>query len=186
MPVLDQIAAQRFVAILRRPPDLDAIAGELVSVGVQVLEITLDTPGALEAIRRWRERATVIAGTVRTVSDAEAALEAGARAIVAPVTIAEVVSFCVERQVPVVPGALTPTEVETAWQAGASLVKVFPAGLGGPAYVRSLLGPLSDVPLIATGGVRAENAAAFLEAGAVAVGADSSRALEVFAAVKVA
>lgn len=183
--MLEQIAAQRFVAILRRPTDLDAVAQELVEAGVQVLEITLDTPGALDAISRWRDRATVIAGTVRTTADAKAAVEAGARAVVSPATIREVVSWCVERNVPVVPGAFTPTEIETAWQYGASMVKVFPAGLGGPDYVRSLLGPLSDVPLLATGGVMPENAAAFLAAGAVAVAADSSRARAVFEAVKV-
>jgi 2-dehydro-3-deoxyphosphogluconate aldolase / (4S)-4-hydroxy-2-oxoglutarate aldolase len=186
MSVLDQIAAQRFVAILRRPPDLDAAAEELLEAGIEVLEITLDTPGALDAIRRWSERATVIAGTVRTLAEAEAAVEAGAQAVVSPVTVREVVDWCSARKVPVVPGALTPTEVELAWQSGASMVKVFPAGLGGPRYMRSLLGPLSDVPLIATGGITPENAADFLAVGAVAVGADSSRARAVFEAVKVA
>jgi len=185
MSVLEQIAAQRFVAILRRPVDLDAIAAELVEAGIQVLEITLDTPDALDAIADWRERATVIAGTVRTVGDAEAAVDAGARAVVSPVTVRDILDWCSERDVPVVPGALTPTEVETAWQLGASMVKVFPAGLGGPTYVRSLLGPLSDVPLIVTGGVTPENAPEFLAAGAVAVGADSSRARAVFEAVRV-
>jgi 2-dehydro-3-deoxyphosphogluconate aldolase/(4S)-4-hydroxy-2-oxoglutarate aldolase len=185
MGVVEQIVAQRFVAILRRPADLDAAAAELVAAGVDVLEITLDTPGALDAIRRWGERATVVAGTVRTVSEAEAAVEAGAQAIVSPTTVPEIVSWCAERNVPVVPGAFTPTEVETAWRSGASLVKLFPAALGGPGYVRSLLGPLADVPLLATGGVTAESAPAFLAAGAVAVGADSSRAHVVFDAVRV-
>jgi 2-dehydro-3-deoxyphosphogluconate aldolase/(4S)-4-hydroxy-2-oxoglutarate aldolase len=185
MTSLDTIAAQRFVAVVRNPPELDAVVEELVEAGVPVVEITLDTPGALAAIRRWRERVTVLAGTVRTLADAEAALEAGAEAVVSPVTIPAVVSFCREHGLPVVPGALTPTEVESAWQAGASLVKVFPASVGGPAYIRSLLGPLGDVPLLATGGVTAENAAAFLAAGAVAVGADSSHALAVFDAVRV-
>ena len=93
--------------------------------------------------------------------------------------------MCVARDVPVVPGALTPTEIETAWRCGASMVKVFPAGLGGPEYLRSVLSPLADVPLLATGGVTADNASGFLTAGAVAVGADSSRARDVFEAVKV-
>ena len=182
--MLKQIEAQRFVAILRRPLDVDAVAEELVGAGVQVLEITLDTPGALAAIRRWRERATVIAGSVRTAADAEAAVEAGAEAVVSPATVPEVVAWCVETGVPVVPGAFTPTEIETAWRYGASMVKVFPAGLGGPDYVRSVLGPLAGVPLLATGGVTPENAPGFLAAGAVAVGADSSRARAVFDAVR--
>ena len=185
MTALDRILAQRFVAILRSPPDLDAAASELIAGGVEVLEITLDTPGALEAIGRWRERAMVIAGTVRTVGEAEAALDAGAEAIVSPVTARDVVLFCHERDAPVVAGALTPTEIESAWRAGAGLVKLFPAALGGPDYVRSLRGPLADVPLLATGGVTADNAAAFLAAGAAAVGADSSRALAVWDAVRV-
>jgi 2-dehydro-3-deoxyphosphogluconate aldolase / (4S)-4-hydroxy-2-oxoglutarate aldolase len=185
MTAVDRIVAQRFVAILRSPPDLDAAASELVAAGVEVLEITLDTPGALEAIGRWRERATVIAGTVRTQADAAAALEAGAEAAVSPVTVPEVSSFCRERRLPFVAGALTPTEVEAAWRAGAGMVKLFPAALGGPDYLRTLHGPLGDVPLLATGGVTAENAAAFLAAGAVAVGADSSRALAVWDAVRV-
>jgi 2-dehydro-3-deoxyphosphogluconate aldolase/(4S)-4-hydroxy-2-oxoglutarate aldolase len=183
--VLDHISAQRFVAVLRSPPDLDALADQLVGAGVQVLEITLDTPGALEAIRRWRERTSVAAGTVRTRAEAAAAIDAGAEAVVSPVTIPEVVACCRERGVPVVPGAYTPTEVETAWQAGASLVKLFPGSLGGPDYVRSLRGPLADVRLLVTGGVTADNAGAFLDAGAVAVGADASRALAVWEAVRV-
>jgi 2-dehydro-3-deoxyphosphogluconate aldolase/(4S)-4-hydroxy-2-oxoglutarate aldolase len=181
-----EIVAERFVAILRAPPDLDAVANELVDAGVRVLEITLDTPGAVEAIARWRGHATVLAGTVRSVADAEAALEAGAAAAVSPGTVPEVAAFCREASLPYVPGALTPTEVEAARRAGAPLVKLFPASLGGPAYVRSLRGPLADVPLLATGGVTAENATAFLEAGAAAVGADSSRALAVWEAVRVA
>ncbi len=185
LTVLEQIAAQRFVAILRRPSDLDAVAEELIGAGVRVLEITLDTPDALAAIGRWRGRATVVAGSVRTVADAEAAVEAGAEAVVSPGTVPDVVAWCVARDVPVVPGALTPTEIETAWRCGASMVKVFPAGLGGPEYLRSVLSPLADVPLLATGGVTADNASGFLTAGAVAVGADSSRARDVFEAVKV-
>jgi 2-dehydro-3-deoxyphosphogluconate aldolase/(4S)-4-hydroxy-2-oxoglutarate aldolase len=182
--VLDLIAAQRFVPVLRAPPDLDAAAAELVEAGVQVLEITLDTPGALDAIRRWRDRATVIAGTVRTPAEARAAAEAGAAALVSPVLVPELVA--VSNDLPVVPGALTPTEIETAWRAGAPLVKLFPGSLGGPEYVRSVHAVLPDVPLLVTGGVTAENALAFLDAGAVAVGADASRALAVFEAVRVA
>ena len=90
-----------------------------------------------------------------------------------------------EHKVPHVPGAFTPTEVETAHRAGAPLVKLFPAGSLGPGYVSSLLAPLAGVRLLATGGITAENAGEFLAAGAVAVGADSSRALAVWEAVKV-
>ncbi len=179
MSALERLREERFVAILRRPPDLDAAAEELVAAGVGVLEITLDTPGALEAIARWRDRATVLAGTVRTQAEADAATEAGAAALVSPTLV------FLEHKVPHVPGAFTPTEVETAWRAGAPLVKLFPAAALGPGYVRGLLSPLAGVELLATGGVTAENAGDFLDAGAVAVGADSSRALAVWAAVRV-
>jgi len=179
MSAIERIRQERFVAILRSPPDLDEAAEELVGAGVGVLEITLDTPGALEAIRRWRTRATVLAGTVRTQADADAAVAAGAAALVSPALV------FLEHNVPHVPAAFTPTEVETAWRGGAPLVKLFPGAALGPSYLRSLLTPLADVPLFVTGGISAENAAAFLDAGAVAVGADSSRALSVWEAVKV-
>ncbi len=179
MSAIDRLVEERFVAILRRPPDLDAAAEELVAAGVGVLEITLDTPGALEAIARWRARATVLAGTVRTQAEADAAVAAGAEALVSPTLV------LFQHKVPHVPGAFTPTEVETAWQGGAPLVKLFPAGALGPGYVRSLLSPLAGVKLLATGGITAENARDFLDAGAVAVGADASRALSVWEAVRV-
>ena len=178
MSAIERLCAERFVAILRRPPDLDAAAEELVAAGIGVLEITLDTPGALEAIARWRERATVLAGTVRTQAEADAATAAGAQALVSPTLV------LFQHKVPHVPGAFTPTEIETAWRAGAPLVKLFPAGALGPAYVRALLAPLADVRLLATGGITAENAGDFLDAGAVAVGADSTRALAVWEAVR--
>ena len=180
MSAIERLCDDRFLAILRRPPDLDAAAEKLVAAGVGVLEITLDTPGALEAIARWSERATVFAGTVRTQAEADAATEAGAEALVSPTLV------FLEHKVPHVPGAFTPTEVETAHRAGAPLVKLFPAGPLGPAYVRALLTPLAEVRLLATGGVTPENAGHFLDAGAVAVGADASRALAVWEAVKVA
>jgi 2-dehydro-3-deoxyphosphogluconate aldolase/(4S)-4-hydroxy-2-oxoglutarate aldolase len=94
--------------------------------------------------------------------------------VVSPGFFPEVVARAVELGIPAIPGALTPTEVETAWRAGAAMVKLFPAGLGGPGYVRDLLAPLRDVPLIVTGGVDASNARAFLDAGAVAVGVGSA------------
>jgi 2-dehydro-3-deoxyphosphogluconate aldolase/(4S)-4-hydroxy-2-oxoglutarate aldolase len=111
---------------------------------------------------------------VRTPEQVDAAAAAGAAAIVSPAFVPAVVERAHELGLPAIPGALTPTEVETAWQAGAALVKLFPGGLGGPRYVRDVLAPLRDVPLLVTGGVNAENAAAFLAAGAVAVGVGSA------------
>jgi 2-dehydro-3-deoxyphosphogluconate aldolase/(4S)-4-hydroxy-2-oxoglutarate aldolase len=184
MSVVERIRRERFVAVIRRAPDLEAVAEELVAAGIGVLEFTLDSPGALEAIARWRDRATVLAGTVRTAAEAEAAVEAGAHGLVSPTFDPELVLQ--EHKVPFVPGCFTPSEVERAWRAGAELVKLFPAGALGPGYVRSLLAPLADVPLLVTGGITPENALDFLSGGAVAVGADSSRAVAVWERVRVA
>jgi 2-dehydro-3-deoxyphosphogluconate aldolase/(4S)-4-hydroxy-2-oxoglutarate aldolase len=111
---------------------------------------------------------------VRTPEDADAAEDAGADACVCPAFSGAVVARCHHLGLPVIPGALTPTEIEAAWRAGAALVKLFPGSLGGPRYVRELLAPLPDVPLLVTGGVSTENAGEFLAAGAVAVGVGSS------------
>lgn len=176
MSVLERIRAERLVAILRKVTDLDARVDALVRAGVGVIEITLDAPDALAGIERTRRRGdvSVLAGTVRTAADVDAAVVAGAEAVVGPVCSDAVLARAAALGVPAIPGALTPTEVERALNAGAALVKLFPAGLGGPRYVRDLLAPLGDVPLLATGGVDAGNALAFLEAGAVAVGVGSA------------
>jgi 2-dehydro-3-deoxyphosphogluconate aldolase/(4S)-4-hydroxy-2-oxoglutarate aldolase len=173
---IDRIREERLVAILRRVPDVDRRVEELVAVGVGVVEVTLDAPDALAAIERLRSRGdvTVLAGTVRRPEQADAAAAAGAEAIVSPGLSHAVVSRARELGVPAIPGALTPTEIEAAWTAGAALVKLFPAGLGGPRYVRDVLAPLADVPLLVTGGIDASNASAFLDAGAVAVGVGSA------------
>ena len=173
---IGRIRGERLVAILRRVPDVDARVAALAAAGVGVVEITLDDPGALAAIERARGRGdvTVIAGTVRRADQVDEAVKAGAEGVVSPGFVPAVVARAAELGVPAVPGALTPTEVETAWTAGAALVKLFPGSLGGPAYVRELLAPLADVPLLVTGGIDATNARAFLDAGAVAVGAGTA------------
>jgi 2-dehydro-3-deoxyphosphogluconate aldolase/(4S)-4-hydroxy-2-oxoglutarate aldolase len=116
----------------------------------------------------------VLAGTVRTAAQADAAAAAGAEAIVGPALSLDVLERADALELPAIPGAFTPSEVERAWSAGAALVKLFPASLGGPHYVRDLLAPLADVPLLVSGGVDAGNARAFLDAGAVAVGIGSA------------
>ena len=100
----------------------------------------------------------MLAGTVLTTDDVERAVAAGAEACVGPTFVPEVVERCLELDVPAIPGALTPTEIAAAWKAGAALVKLFPAATLGPRYVRDLLGPLADAPLLATGGIDAGNA----------------------------
>jgi 2-dehydro-3-deoxyphosphogluconate aldolase/(4S)-4-hydroxy-2-oxoglutarate aldolase len=159
---LERVAAVPVVAILRA-----ADAGRFLEVGrvlyeggVRAVEVTLTSEGALEALGRLREElagdALLGVGTVRSVGDAERAVGAGATYLIAPDFRADVVAWAVERELPVVPGALTPTEVAAAWAAGATAVKVFPvSAVGGPAYVKAVRAPLPEVPLVPTGGVAA-------------------------------
>src|SRR5215211_1753483 len=179
-PFLEQVAAVPVVAILRA-----ADAGRfleagrvLYEAGVRAVEVTLTSAGALEAFARLREElpsdALLGVGTVPSAGDAERAVEAGATYLIAPDFRPEVVSWAVERRVPVVPGALTPTEIAAAWGAGATAVKVFPvSAVGGPAYVKAVRAPLPEVPLVPTGGVGIDDIGAYLAAGAAAVGVGS-------------
>jgi len=158
----------RGVARAQLAPVLDAaIAG-----GLETLEVTMNTPGAPELIARAvalaEDRLAVGAGTVLGQAALGAALEAGASFIVSPVAEPEVIAECSRRRVPVFPGAFTPQEVHLAWSAGASMVKVFPAGLLGPEYFRALRGPFDDVRLLACGGVSADTLPAYAASGACA------------------
>ncbi|MFC7405811.1 bifunctional 4-hydroxy-2-oxoglutarate aldolase/2-dehydro-3-deoxy-phosphogluconate aldolase [Georgenia alba] len=162
---------------LRRERAVDEIARALVAGGVGAVEVTIDTPGALEAIGRWRDDggALVGVGTVRTPDHARRAIDSGAQFLVTPTTVSGVLAVARDAGVPIVPGALSPTEIDAAWQQGAAAVKVFPAdALGGPAYVKAVQAPLPDVPLVPTGGVNAENARAYAALGCVGVGVGSA------------
>jgi 2-dehydro-3-deoxyphosphogluconate aldolase/(4S)-4-hydroxy-2-oxoglutarate aldolase len=169
---VERIRAERLVAVLRRVAGVDGVVDALAGAGIGVVEVTLDDPHAPAAIERLRGRGdvSVLAGTVRSVEDVEAAAAAGAEACVSPAFSGAVLARCLQLGLPAIPGALTPTEVEAAWRAGATLVKLFPARTHGPAYVADQLKPLAGVPLLCTGGVTVENAAEYLDAGAVAVG----------------
>lgn len=174
-----QLLQRRVVAILRgrdgaRVPE--AIA-TLVRAGVTVLEVTTTTPGAFDAVAAARERygdeVEVGVGTVRTVAHVRAAAAAGAQFLVSPGTSAAVAEAAHAAGLRWYPGAFTATEVETAWELGAAAVKLFPASLGGPRYLRELRAPLDDVPLVPTGGVALDQIGAYLDAGAIAVGLGS-------------
>jgi 2-dehydro-3-deoxyphosphogluconate aldolase/(4S)-4-hydroxy-2-oxoglutarate aldolase len=174
------IVEGRVIAIARRlePATLPAVAEALAANGIRVFEVTIDSPGAVESIRALAEgplaeRLLVGAGTVLSVGEAEAAVAAGARFLVTPHLDPELIGWAAERGIPILPGAFTPTEIVTAWRAGAAAVKLFPASVAGPAFIRDFRGPFPDIPLIPTGGVSVENAADFLRAGAVAVGLGS-------------
>jgi 2-dehydro-3-deoxyphosphogluconate aldolase / (4S)-4-hydroxy-2-oxoglutarate aldolase len=173
------VRAGRMVAILRGtdPGALVAGAEVLVEEGVTTLELPLTSPGALDAIARTAaavgDRALVGAGTVRTVEDARAVLDAGAGFLVAPSLSVPVVEHAVAADVAVLPGVMTPTEYETARAAGARMVKLFPAQTLGPAYLAHLRVPFPDLEAVPTAGVGLEDAEAWFAAGAVALGIGS-------------
>ncbi len=143
--------------------------------GIPIIEITMTVPGAICMIEELNNEAaaeTIIgAGTVLDAETARQCVRAGAQFIVSPSLDFDTIACCKEQDVVVMPGALTPTEIVRAWSAGADFVKVFPASaVGGPSYVKSLRGPLPQIKLVPTGGVSLQNAAAFIEAGAEALG----------------
>ena len=143
--------------------------------GIPVLEITMTVPGAVRVIEqatsRFGDDVLVGAGTVLDAETAKACVSSGARFIVSPALNFETIAYCREHDVVVMPGALTPTEVVQAWNAGADFVKVFPAGaVGGPSYLKALKAPLPQIELVPTGGVSLKTAADFIRAGAAALG----------------
>lgn len=139
--------------------------------GIHSIEITVEGPGGLDAIAAvGSDGMTVGAGTIVTVYQASRAVEAGAKFLVSPHLDTELLEWAGENDVPMIPGALTPTEIVAAWRHDPPAVKVFPAHVGGPGYLKSLLGPYPDLALIPTGGVDGDNAAEYVGAGAVAVG----------------
>jgi 2-dehydro-3-deoxyphosphogluconate aldolase / (4S)-4-hydroxy-2-oxoglutarate aldolase len=149
-------------------------AEAVCSAGIPIVEVTMTVPGATKVIYELtRQNPEVIAGagTVLDVETAHRCLDAGARFITSTGLDLEVVDFVLKRSAVVFPGALTPTEVLTAWKAGADFVKIFPcAAVGGPSYIRALKAPFPQIPLIAAGGVNQQTAVAFIRAGASALG----------------
>jgi 2-dehydro-3-deoxyphosphogluconate aldolase / (4S)-4-hydroxy-2-oxoglutarate aldolase len=175
---LAEIDRTRVMAILRSGDGASLVepALALFAAGVSLVEISLTTPGACAAIEQLAARkpdgAQVGAGTVLTVSQVADVAAAGAQFVVTP-ALAESVAESVRRDLPVAAGALTPTEVLTAHRAGASVVKIFPASLGGPGYLKALRGPFPDMPFLAVGGVGVAEVTQFLRAGARGVGVGS-------------
>jgi 2-dehydro-3-deoxyphosphogluconate aldolase/(4S)-4-hydroxy-2-oxoglutarate aldolase len=176
----DAVTAVRVIAILRglRPAQAVEVARALGEAGVRAIEVTVDSPCALEVISEIAQLDGVSAGagTVLTAADGERAVAAGAAFLITPVVDTAVISWAAARGIPIMPGALTPTEASTAWSAGAAGVKLFPAGTLGPGYIRAIRAPLPHIPLIPTGGIGADDVQPFLEAGAVAVALGSELA----------
>jgi 2-dehydro-3-deoxyphosphogluconate aldolase/(4S)-4-hydroxy-2-oxoglutarate aldolase len=168
------------VAVVRSPDptELVAVIEALAEGGVTTAEVTFTVPEALKVIHAARARlgASVLlgAGTVLDPETARAAILAGAQFLVAPTLNLDVIRLAHRYDVAILPGAFTPTEILTAWEAGADIVKVFPAEMGGPAFFKAIRGPLPQVRLMPTGGVDLTTAAAFLKAGACCLGVGSN------------
>jgi 2-dehydro-3-deoxyphosphogluconate aldolase/(4S)-4-hydroxy-2-oxoglutarate aldolase len=176
--VIRRITATGIVPVVRAPSSDDAlkVVDAVRAGGIDVVEITMTVPGAVELVheltRRCGEEVVVGAGTVLDAETARACILAGAAFVVSPILDEATITCCRRYGVPVMPGALTPTEVVRAWQAGADIVKVFPCGaMGGASYVKSLKAPLPQIELVPTGGVSLGTVADFIRAGACAVGA---------------
>jgi 2-dehydro-3-deoxyphosphogluconate aldolase/(4S)-4-hydroxy-2-oxoglutarate aldolase len=164
------------VAVVRSPDSqqLVEVAEALADGGVTVIEITMTVPDALDVVRQVQkalgDRILLGAGTILDAETARAALLAGAEYLVAPTVNLDVIRLCRRYGKLVMPGAFTPTEIQTAWEAGADIVKVFPAEVVGPAFFKAMRGPLPQVRLMPTGGVDLNTAADFLRAGACCLG----------------
>ncbi|MBM3966364.1 MAG: bifunctional 4-hydroxy-2-oxoglutarate aldolase/2-dehydro-3-deoxy-phosphogluconate aldolase [Planctomycetes bacterium] len=177
---LELIQKSRLVAIIRleRLDHAQELVHVLLEAGVRCLEFTLTNPDAPRWIHRLLTEdkrfengdACIGVGSVRNVDEARLVLDAGAQFVVTPITSVKVIEVCVERKVPIASGAFTPTEIATAWDAGANIVKVFPARVLGPGYIRDVLAPLPYIQLMPTGGIDTTNAGDYLSAGAIAVG----------------
>jgi 2-dehydro-3-deoxyphosphogluconate aldolase/(4S)-4-hydroxy-2-oxoglutarate aldolase len=178
--ILQKLHEVGLVPVLRAESAEEAVglATAIAAGGVTVLEITMTVSGAIDVIRRLKKELPGVmigAGTVLDAETARACILEGAEFIVSPALNLRTIELCKRYSVPVLPGALTPTEILTAWQAGADIVKVFPAGaMGGASYIRSLKAPFPQIEMVPTGGVSLETALGFLEAGAfgLGVGAD--------------
>jgi 2-dehydro-3-deoxyphosphogluconate aldolase / (4S)-4-hydroxy-2-oxoglutarate aldolase len=177
----DRVLSCGVIAVVRLPEttDLRPLAGALAAGGVDVIEITLTTPGALEAIAdlasdEGLKGCLIGAGTVLDVKAARDVIARGARFVVSPAFDRFVVRYCRDHHVPCLPGAFTPTELHEAWRAGATAVKLFPASTLGPQYLREVLAPLPSLRVVPSGGVSLENAGEWIRAGAAAVSVGSA------------
>lgn len=177
---LDLIRETGIIAIMRAqsPEQLAAAADAIYAGGVRVIEVTMTTPGALDVIAAASQRyGTAVlfgAGSVLDAETARAAILAGAGFVVAPTLSLPTIAMCRRYGIPVMPGCYTPTEALTAWEAGADMIKLFPAGLGGPGLLKAMLAPLPQLEIVPVGGVDLDTAVPFIQAGAAALGVGGS------------
>ena len=178
--ITESIRKTGIVAIMRanNPDQLLKAADAIKAGGVNAIEVTMTTPGAIDVIEqatsKYGEEVIFGVGSVLDPETARAAILAGAKFVVCPTLKLSTIEMCHRYDIPVVPGAFTPTEVLTAWEAGADMVKVFPSSVGGPAYIKALKGPLPQVRLVPVGGVNLDTTADFIRAGAEVVGVGGS------------
>jgi 2-dehydro-3-deoxyphosphogluconate aldolase/(4S)-4-hydroxy-2-oxoglutarate aldolase len=177
---LKKIQELGVVLVVRAKDGKQALSGirAVVEGGLKAVEITYTVPGAGDVIRLVKkelgDKVLLGAGTVTTVDQANDAVNAGATYLVAPNTDERVIKEAKKLGVPIMPGAYTPTEVCRAWDLGGDVIKIFPASVGGPAYIKALKGPFPKIPMMPTGGVDEKTVGEFFKAGAVAVGAGGS------------
>lgn len=180
MTLLDQIKENGIVAVIRgaKAENIISVARALHDGGIRTLEITVETPKVLSLIEQVSyelgEDSIVGAGTVLDPETARAAIMAGAKFIFSPTVNTETIKMAKRYGIVSIPGALTPTEILTAYEHGADLIKVFPANVFGPKYLKDIQGPLPQIPLMPTGGVDLSNVGDYIRAGAVAVGLGNS------------
>ncbi len=178
MPVYEQITTHKIIAILRGAPPADVvqIATALYEGGIRLLEITMNSEKPLQAIEevaaKLGDTMIIGAGTVLDAATAADAVSAGARFILSPIVKEQVIAATKKLGVVSIPGAYTATEIYTAWEAGADIIKVFPAT--SPAYIKDIAGPLPHIPLLPTGGITLDNISAYLNTGAVGFGVGSA------------
>jgi len=177
--IIKAIEHYKAIAILRWDciTPVERAAAAIISGGLPLLEISFTTPQACTAIEHLRKkhpRAIIGAGTVNTIEEVKQAQQAGAQFMFSPIFNESMVRYCTEQKIVCIPGVFTPTEVYQATRAGADFVKLFPANIGGPGYVKTLMAPLPQSRIIAVGGVNAENLQPYLDAGALAVGVAGS------------
>jgi len=174
---LNALKASGVVAVIRadKAEDLVEVGRALRQGGVKFIEITMTVPGALRVIEQAanalkQEEVYIGAGTVLDGETARLAILSGAAYVVSPAFRPDVIAVCQRYSVPVMPGAMTPTEVLAAWEAGGDVIKIFPAGVGGPQFFKDLKGPFPQIDLMPTGAVNRQTAPQFIKAGACAVG----------------
>lgn len=183
--LLARVATDQIIGVVREnsPESASAVAAAYAQNGIRIIEVTLTTPDAMELIeslvqKHASEGIVIAAGTVRSSNDAAMARRAGAQVIVSPHTDVQVIEYAVENDLLSIAGAATPTEIIRAWEAGADIVKVYPAmHLGGPDYIRTIRGPIRDVPMLAGGPVPLDTIETYLDAGCVAVNLGPSLAV---------